>query len=180
MSDLDELAAEGEAVASTDLAAISALALKQLALEGEIDKLEKALKAKKKDLSKIQEGELPAALKAARMTTFGLENGMTVGYEEDLKISIPAAKKAGVIAKMREWGHAAAVSNVLTIDLGKGNDNAAKSLMAAAEEIGVPAVLTEDVNSGTVKAELRRRREKGIQDDLGAFGAFEFVKATVK
>jgi len=178
--ELNELQAAGEETAVTDLKAISALAYKQLTLEGELDKLETAVKAKKEELRKIAEGELPAALKAARMTTFGLDNGMTVGYEEDLKISIPAAKKATVIKVMKDWGYSGDVSNVLTVDLGKGNDNAAKSITAHAEELGVKAILTEDINSGTVKKALRKRAKDGIQDDLGQFGAFAFTKATVK
>ena len=180
MSDLDELADAGEQTAPTDLAAITALAYRQLEIEGEIDKLEAALKIKKKDLAKISESDLPAALKAARMTTFGLDNGMTVGYEEDLKISVPANKKATVIKLMKDWGYSGDVTNVLTVDLGKGNDNAAKALTAQAEEMGVKAVLTEDINSGTVKKALRKRIKDGIQDDLGQFGAFSFTKATVK
>lgn len=180
MSDLDEFTADGQEVATTDLASITALAYKQLEIEGEIDKLEAALKTKKEALRKVAEGALPAALKAARMTTFGLDNGMTVGYEEDLKIAVPAGKKAAVIAKMKEWGYSGDVSNVLTVDLGRGNDNAAKSITAHAEEMGVKAILTEDINSGTVKKALRKRIKEGIQDDLGQFGAFAFTKATVK
>lgn len=178
--DLNELQAAGEEAAMTDLRAISALAYYQLELEGDLDKLEAAVKAKKGELRKISEGELPAALKAARMTTFILDNGMTVGYEEDLKIHIPAAKKAIVIKTMKDWGYSGDVSNVLTVDLGKGNDNAAKALIAQAEEMGVKATLTENINSGTVKKALRKRAKDGIQDDLGQFGAFAFTKATVK
>lgn len=180
MSDLDELAAAGEETAPTDLRAIAALAHKQLELEAEVARDEAKLKDSKERLRKVQEGELPAAMKAAGMTTFGLDNGMTVGYEEDLKISVPKTRKAAIIEKMREWGYGPNVSNTLTIDLGKDNDNAAKALIATAEEMGVKATQEEDIPSGTVKKALRKRIDEGKSDDLTFFGAFPFTKATVK
>lgn len=183
MSDLDELAQAGEGNSiGVDLSALSALAMKQLDLEGEVDKLDTLLKAAKEKLRKIQEGDLPDALKAAMMTTFGLENGMTVSYAEDLKISIPKNKKAAVIKTMRDWGRGAAVTKLLTIDLGKGstNENAEKSLVAQAKEMGVDATIAEDIPSGTVKAELKKRAKEGKNDNLADFGAFAFTKATVK
>jgi hypothetical protein len=177
MSDLDELA---EAAVSTNLADLVALARKQLELEALVAKKTAELKEATDALRKIQEGDLPAALKTAGVPSFKLDNGMTVSYEEDLKISVPKSRKAQIIAKMKEWGYEANVSNILTIDLGKGNDNAVKALMATAEEIGVKAILEEDIPSGTVKKALRKRIEEGKSDDLSFFGAFLFTKATVK
>ncbi|UXO93758.1 heat shock protein [Pseudanabaena phage Pan1] len=180
MSDLDELAAAGEETNVVDLKAITALAHKMLELEADVARKTEDLKKATEALRKVQEGDLPAAMKAAGMTTFGLDNGMTVGYEEDLKISVPKARKAAVIEKMKEWGYAANVSNTVTIDLGKGNDNAVKALKATAEEMGVEVVVEEDIPSGTVKKALRKRAEEGKSDDLAFFGAFSFTKATVK
>lgn len=176
---LDELEADG-AAPSTDLSDVRALANKQLELEAEVSKHEAALKDAKERLRKVQEGELPAALKAAGITTFGLDNGMTVSYSEDLKVSVPKKNKGAVIHLMKEWGYAANVSNLLTADLGKGNDNAAKALLATAEEMGVKAELSEDIATGTVKAALNKRIKEGKSDDLALFGAFPFTKATVK
>lgn len=180
MSDLDELAEAGEATVSTSLADLAALARKQLELEAVVAKKTAELKDATEALRKVQEGDLPAALKAAGVPSFQLDNGMTVSYEEDLKISVPKVRKGQIIAKMKEWGYEASVSNTLTIDLGKGNDNAVKSLMATAEEMGVKAILDEDIPSGTVKKALRKRIDEGKSDDLTFFGAFPFTKATVK
>lgn len=180
MSDLDELAEAGEATASTNLADVAALARKQLDLEAIVAKKEQALKDAKADLRKIQEGELPAALKAAGIPTFQLDNGMTVSYTEDLSVSVPKARKAAVISKMKEWGFEANVSNVLTVDLGKGNSNALNALKTQAEEMGVTATHQEDIPTGTVKKALKERIKEGKNDDLAFFGAFSLTKATVK
>jgi hypothetical protein len=159
---------------------VAALALKQLELEADLAKLEAAAKEKKAELAKVQDQDLPAALKAASIKTFQLSNGMTVSLEEDLKVSVPKKNKHPVIKHMTEWGYEAAVENVLTIDLGKGNDNAAKALMASAKEMGVDANLSQDINTGTVKSVLRQRLKEGKSDDLSLFGAFQFTRATVK
>ena len=180
MSDLDELAEAGEATASTNLADVAALARKQLDLEAIVAKREQALKDAKADLRKIQEGELPAALKAAGIPTFQLDNGMTVSYTEDLSVSVPKARKAAVISKMKEWGFEANVSNVLTVDLGKGNSNALNVLKTSAEEMGVTATHQEDIPTGTVKKALKERIKEGKNDDLAFFGAYSLTKATVK
>lgn len=179
MSDLDELAAAGEA-ASTNLADLSALARKQLELEAVVARKTAELKEATEALRKVQEGDLPAALKAAGVPSFQLDNGMTVSYEEDLKVSVPKKNMDAVIKHMREWGYEASVSNTLTIDLGKGNENAVKSLMATAEEMGVVAIKSEVIATPTVKAALNRRIKEGKSDDLQLFGAFPFTKATVK
>lgn len=176
---LDEIADAGEAP-STNLADVSALAMQQLKLEGKVAKLEADLKQAKKDLMKISDGDLPAALKAASMPKFTLANGMEVSYAEDMKVSVTKPKKAFVLKMMKEWGHEASIANTLTIDLGKGNDNAAKTLKANAEEMGLTVVIAEDIATGTVKKVLKERAAEGKNDELKDYGAFEFTRATVK
>jgi len=181
MSDelLAEMAEDGQKV-TTDLAEVRALADKQLKLEAEVAKIEAQLKDTKSNLRKVQEGDLPAALKAAGIPSFTLENGMVVSYDEDLKVSVPKARKEAIIKKMKEWGYEGNVSNTLTADLGKGNDNAVKALKAAAEEMGVEVSVSEDIPTGTVKKALKTRIDEGKNDDLAFFGAFSFTKSTVK
>lgn len=180
MSDLDELAEEGAKAPSTNLADVAALAMKQLELEGELASAEAKVKDAKEKLRKVQEGELPAALKAAGIPSFTLANGMTVSYDEDLKVSLPKARLDKIIAQMKSWGFESNVSNTLTIDLGKGNENAVKALKATAEEMGVEVTVAEDIPTGTVKKVLNQRIKEGKSDDLSFFGAFQFTKATVK
>jgi len=179
MSDLDEIADAGMAP-STDLADIRALAIKQLELEANVARIEANLKDAKADLRRVQEGDLPDALRAAGIPSFTLDNGMTVSFSEDLRIAVPAVRKAAIIEVMREWGYAANVSNKLTVDLGKGNDNAAKALQTQAEEMGVKATVSEDIASGTIKKALKTRIKEGKSDDLAFFGAYDFTRATVK
>jgi len=180
MNDLDELAAEGEKVASTDLKDVSALAHKQLELEGNVARIEAQLKEAKAALDKIRLSQLPAALKAAGIPSFTLDNGMTVSYAEDMKVSVPKARKGAIIKKMQEWGYGGNVSNTITINLGKGDNNTGAVIKAAAEELGVEVTEVQDITTGTVKKALNARVKEGKNDDLAFFGAFSFTKSTVK
>ncbi len=180
MNDFDqELAADGQET-TTDLAEIRLLAEKQLELEGAVATIEGQLAEAKNNLRKVSDGDLPSAMKAAGITTFGLENGMTVSYSEDLKVSIPKKNKAAVVQHMKDWGFESLVTNTLTADLGKDNDNATKALVATAEEIGVEVTVVEDIATGTVKKALKARIDEGKNDELSVFGAYSVTKATVK
>jgi hypothetical protein len=180
MNDLDELADEGQKVASTDLKDVKALAMKQLELEGFVAKAEASLKTAKGELEKIQLNQLPAALKAAGIPSFTLENGMVVSYAEDMKVSVPKARKDAIIKKMKEWGYSGNVANTITIDLGKGDNNTGAVILDHAKELGVEATMAEDIPTGTVKKALNARIKEGKNDDLAFFGAFSFTKSTVK
>lgn len=180
MTDALDQIAEAAEQEPVDLRELVALAERQLSLQADVDKIKAELKTAEDDLKRVQLDQLPAAMKNARMPTFQLDNGMTVSSAEDMKVSVPAKRKEAIIAKMCEWGHGGKVNKHVIVDLGKGNDNAAKSLMAHAQEIGVEAVLVEDIPTGSVKAELNKRRKLGENDDLAFFGAFVVTKSTVK
>lgn len=182
MSDIqDEFAADAaDETATTDLTEVTNLAMQLLDLEAKVAKADAELKTLNGDLRQVSQVKLPAALKAARMKDFTLENGMKVSMKEDLKVSVPKVRKGDVIEKMREWGEGASVSNVISVDLGKGNDNAVKSLTATAEEMGLDVNVSEDIPTATVKKVLKKRIEEGKNDDLTFFGAFPFTEASVK
>lgn len=176
---MNELEADG-AKPSTDLADVRALALKQLELEAEVARCEAALKVATEALLKVSDRDLPAALKAAGIPSLTLDNGMKVSYKEDLKVSVPKKNMPAVLKHMREWGYEANVSTTMTIDLGKGNDNAAKALTESAAEMGLTVDVEETIATGTVKKVLNQRIDEGKSDDLSLFGAFPFTRATVK
>lgn len=178
-NDFDEIADAGEKP-STNLSDVVALARRQLELEAEVSRLEADLKEAQKQLFKVSDRDLPAALKAAGIPSLTLGNGMIVSYKEDMKVSVPKKNLSKVVEKMREWGYEGAVSNALTIDLGKGNDNAVQALKSTAEEMGLEVETSETIPTGTVKKVLKERQDEGKNDDLSLFGAFPFTRATVK
>lgn len=180
MSDIEELANAAHETPASDIKDIQAVANRMLDLQAVVADIEDRLKEAKTKLRNVQEGQLPELMEAAGITEFKLKNGMTVSVTEDLKVSVPRKNKAQVCAIMKEWGYEGAVNTDFIAPLGKGSDNIAKSLMDSAHEMGVEANIIEDIATATVKKALRERMSKGVQDDFALFGAFRFVKATVK
>lgn len=177
---LEELEADGKGE-SVDLSEISALAEKQLELEGEVDALEQQLKDKKEELRKVAQDQLPAAMKAARMTTFTLDSGQVVSVKEELSLSVPKKRKLDIIKIIRDdFDHPELISNVITAEIDKGKDNVAGEAMHKLSELGLEPVRAEDVNSSSLKSLLLKRRKEGKNDDLNYFGGFLVTKATVK
>lgn len=180
MSNLDELASAAEETPASDLKNIQEVATRMLDVVAEVANIEDQLKDARARLRNLQELQLPELMEAAGMSEFKLKNGMTISVNEDLKVSVPRKNKQEVCAIMREWGYEGAVSTDFIAPLGKGSDNIAKSLMDSALKMGVEANIIEDISTATVKKALRERMRNGIQDDFTLFGAFRFVKATVK
>lgn len=182
MTDLmQELEDAGQEETQTvDLSAITALAEKQVSLEGEVDRLESLLKEKKAELNKIALDELPAAMQAAGMANFALLTGQKVSVKEEMTISVPKKRKDEILDKVREMGYGDLISNVVTVPVAKGQDEQVESLMQQATALGFDAMRSQDVNSASLKKVLNDRRKDGINDDLPFFGAFVITKATIK
>lgn len=179
MTPLSELAADA-AAPSTDLADVTALAERQLALEAEVSRLADALKDAQNRLDAVRRDALPDALRAASMTSLSLASGMTVTLQEDLKVSLPKQRLPGIIDAMRRYGYGARVKNQIVVDLGADSDDAAARVTAAAEAEGLVAEAIETIPTATVKAALKRRLDAGEADDLAFFGAYLFTRTIIR
>lgn len=179
MSLLDELS-DAATATPTDLENIVALAKLQVELESKVDAAQEELKMLQSKLRTISQGELPAAMKAAGLTSFQLEDGRTILFGEEWTISVPKKRKGEIIAKLRDLGYDSMVSNSMSIDIGLGKDNVAGEIAERAAELGLEVVRFEDVNSASLKKLLKTRREKGENDDLSFYGAFVVQQSKVK
>jgi len=163
-----------------DLGEITALADKQLQLEGDIDRLEQQLAAKKKELNVVMLDRLPAAMQSVGLKSLVLTSGKTVNLKEEMTISVPAKRKAEIIGKLRSMDLAYLVANSISINFDKGADDQADKTMKFATEQGLEAIRSETVNSASLKKLLNDRRKEGVNDDLSFFGAFVVTKTTIK
>lgn len=180
--DLDALADAGaKEAASVSLVDLKALAEEQLRREAAVDAAEEAVKAAKKALNEIALDKLPVSMVAAGVKSFTLDNGRVVSLGEKMHISVPKKRKDEIIKRLREMEQADLITNVVTVDVPRGKDNEVSRLMETAAEIGLDAVRAEDVNSGTLKALLTKRRESGEHsDDLAFFGAHVVSSTEIK
>lgn len=170
----------GEGPADGDLATISRLAQEYIKAEGEVDRLEKQLKAAKTRFDGIRDKHLPEAMDNAGVKAFTLTDGRKLSLKEELTCSVPAARKGEIVLKLRDLGHGDLISNVLTVEIDKGKDNMASALEAEAINLGFKPSRDESVNTGTLKALLREKIENGDEVDLGFFGAHLVRRAKIK
>lgn len=169
---------EDDAGVVGNLTEIMALAKRQLELEGEVDILEQQLKEKKKVLLNISDRELPAAM--AGVSRVQLDDGREVSVKEELTASVPKKRKHEIVEKLREWGAGDMIANTLTVQIDKGADEKAQDLYRVAADMGFVPKRDETVNTGSLKAYLKKRLEDGEDTDLQFFGAHIIKRAKIK
>lgn len=164
----------------SQLGTISALAMRQVDLENEIERIEKELANKKRDLRKVQEIDLPEAMAAAGCKSFTLPDGHGITIKEDISASLAEGKKAPAIAWLKEHGYGDIVSEDVMISFGKGQEAAAVQLVEELVGAGLFPKRTTNVNTATLKSLIRELLEKGQEVPLETLGAFQWRKAIIK
>ena len=177
---LSEIEEEEFVPSENALSRMAELAALQIKLEGEVDRVTAELKVAKEKLEKVCSVSLPEAMKEVRMESFKLVTGETIVVKEDLTISVPKKRREEVIKKLRDMGHDGLIKNSVEIEFDVGQDNLAGDVLGHADELGLLAVRTENVNSGSLKKLLKERMEDGIVDDLAFFGAFLLRRTKIK
>lgn len=176
---LNEIQEEKFVASDEALKSISDLALTHIRLSGEADKVRAQLKVITDQIEKIEGTELPAAMQAAQMESFSLATGQKVTVKEELTCSVPAKRKAEVIAKLRADGHDDLITNEITVDVARGQDNLAGDLMGVAQDKGLLAKRAENVNTASLKKLLREQLDAGVTVDLPFYGAFLLRRAKI-
>lgn len=181
MTDID-FEADGDLVqASGDaLAAIGILVQKQLEAEAAVSAAEELLKALKKDLKKIQETDLPAAMDAADTSKHVTKDGTIVEVVEDLTLSLSKNEgKPAAIKWLHEINSDDMVTHVVVVAFGKGKDNERGDFVADLEERKIAFVEEEGLNTASLKALVRRRQKDGEAVPLEAMGGYNWRKAKI-
>jgi hypothetical protein len=178
---LDQLKQDaGEGPSDDKLHTISGLAQQYFKSEGEVDRLEKQLKAAKSSFDNIRDKLLPEAMDNAGVKEFVLTDGRKIKLKEEYSCSVPAKRKGEIITKLRDDGHGDLITNVLTVEIDKGKDNMVTVLVDEAKKLGFEPEREESVNTGTLKALLKKRVEDGEDVDLSFYGAFVVRRANIK
>lgn len=170
----------GEGPSDDKIAGISRLAAEYLTAEGEVDRLEKQLKAAKSRFDNIRDKLLPEAMDNAQTKGFTLHDGRKLTLGEEMTCSVPEKRKQEILKKLRDDGRGDLISNVLSVEIDKGKDNMAGDLEAQARELGFEPERKESVNTGTLKALLKKLVEDGEEVDLGFYGAHLVRRAKIK
>lgn len=159
---------------------VAELANEQLKREAIVAELEDALKFAKKDLSEISEDLLPSAMESADLLSYITGDNIQVKIKEDISLSLKSGQPVQARAWLRKNEHGDLIKNIISVPFGKGQDEQAVKLAKLLKEKEYEFDQVEDVNSGSVKAVLRRELEKGTDVPLDIFGANQYKMSIVK
>tara|TARA_R100000808_G_scaffold4154_2_gene13835 strand:+ start:13074 stop:13655 length:582 start_codon:yes stop_codon:yes gene_type:complete len=123
--------------------------------------LERDLKAAKRNLLKLTDEDLPAAMGEANLKAFTLQNGSKVEIKNIYGVSILVEQRPSAHAWLRENGYGDLVKNVISCSFGMGEDRQAYDFKALAIKNKVPVTQQESVHPSTLKAWVKERIEKG-------------------
>lgn len=177
----DDDAEFGE-VSDDQLRRISKLAAAKMEIEKDIDKAKEHLAQLNGKLKEIEEIELPNAMEDAGMKKFTLLDGSEVTIADMVSISITKeGKDSGATFEwLEENGHGSIVRHVVQSAFKRGEDEAAKALVALLEENGIPFDDKQDVHWKTLESWYKQELENGRDVPENLFNAYEFKKAKIK
>ena len=162
------------------LDSISKLANDAAALEEMISHTEDILKARKANLKKITDDQLPEALETMGLEKFTLTDGAEISVKPFYGASIPKDRKNEAFQWLRDNDFGDLVKNNVTVTFGRGEDEIANYFMHLCGAKGFTPSQLEQVAPMTLKAWLRERVEAGDAVPLDLFGAFISQRATIK
>jgi len=163
-----------------NLGGIALLARKIRTAQQEVEELDKELKARKKDLLKLTDEELPSAMQELGLSSFSLDDGSTVNVTPTYGASILVANRPLAYDWLRQNGYDDIIKNIVSCEFGRGEDGKASDFKAFASKQGFPADQSESVHSGTLKAFVRERVEAGDDFPMELFGAYIGQRAIIK
>lgn len=131
----------------------------------------------------IEESRLPEAMNDLGLSQIKLENGESITVKPEFHAGIPAAKRPEAYRWLRDHGFADLVTNKLSIDFGKGEDESARKLLNELVDRykGDRKIdLAESIHPSRLKSLVREQYEIGepIPEDL--FGVYVINRAVIK
>jgi len=129
-----------------NLGGIAILARKIRTKQQEVEELDKELKARKKDLLKLTDEELPSAMQELGISSFALDDGSTVDVKPTYGASILVANRLLAYGWRRDNGYDDIIKNVVSCEFGRGEDDKASAFKAFASKEGFPADQNESIH----------------------------------
>ena len=180
-SDIDfEEDVKALSVADDELTSVADLAKKAISLEAEIDDLEKMLAERKESLRNLTDERIPDALKEIGMLKFTMDDGSVIEVKPFYSASIPADRRCEAYEWLRAHGYDDIIKNTVSVQFGRGEDDAAGELINTIRQQGLLPEQAEKIESMTLKAWVREMTEKGTEFPSDLFGAYTGFKAKIK
>jgi hypothetical protein len=167
-------------VTNSSLSSISELGKEALLIEADIEDLEKTLAEKKEQLRSITDERIPEALREIGMNKFEMIDGSIIEVKPFYSASIPADRRGEAYEWLRAHGYDDIIKNTVSVQFGRGEDDAAGELINVIRKQGLLPEQAEKIESQTLKAWVREMVEQGTEFPSDLFGAYIGQKAKIK
>ncbi len=155
----------------SDLALVSKLARRQLALAIKMAKIAEQLQGTTNDYNSIRLKELPEALAQCGVEMVILKTGEKVEIKTDYYCSLTGKHREPAIAWLRKKGFDDLISRNVVASFGKGQDKEADRALKAMDKFKHAVVkAVEEVNTGSFKALVREQIEAGVPVPVAQLG----------
>lgn len=172
--------AQAIAVENNSLSAVAELGRQAILLEKDIEDLEATLAERKEALRNLTDERIPDALKEIGMAKFTMTDGSEIEVKPFYSASIPVDRRGEAYEWLRSHGYDDIIKNTVSVQFGRGEDDAAGELIDNIRKQGLLPEQAEKIESQTLKAWVREMVEKGTEFPTELFGAYTGFKAKIK
>jgi seryl-tRNA synthetase len=159
---------------------LSFLAKELLKTEDAINKLEAELSQVKAKWNKLRLTDIPTTMDELGLSSIRLQGGQRISIEEKMYASIPKKNKA----KCADWLEGHQLGDLVKIQViqsfGRGEKAIARRMGQLLQDQGFSPILSEDMNTTSVKAALRELLQEGEDVPLELFGVHIERAASIK
>lgn len=146
----------------------------------EIEQLEAELKARKEAYNFIATRQLPEAMSAVNLKEFTLNDGVKITVKPYYMAKIDDENRDAAHGWLDANGHGDIIKHQIGVSLGRGENDLAKQVTDALEQIGVTYTDKEAVHWQTLVAFIKNMIEGGKEIPLETFRAEIGVVAKIK
>jgi len=175
-----EADAQAISVENNSLSTVAELGRQAILLEKDIEDLEATLSEKKEALRNLTDERIPDALKEIGMAKFEMIDGSEIEVKPFYSASIPVDRRGEAYEWLRAHGYDDIIKNTVSVQFGRGEDDAAGDLINVIRKQGLLPEQAEKIESQTLKAWVREMVEKGTEFPTELFGAYTGFKAKIK
>jgi|TARA_R110000824_G_scaffold211314_1_gene397309 hypothetical protein len=172
MNSFENIASQLTQTDQKGLSLVSSLAHQQLILENKVASLEAEVKETKKDLRKIQEDLLPAAMHENNMKDFTMNDGSKIEIKKFYNGSVSKEKTQEAFDWLINNNHGDLIKNVVAVNFVRGQEAKADEFQKKLEEEGESFNTRKWVEPMTLKGWIKTESEKGVEIPADLFNIY--------
>ena len=174
---------DAEKVTFTDaqVEQIATLAAMQRQLERAVEVQTESLETLAKQLRRVSEVDLPAAMDECGMSEFKLTDGTHIKIKPEIYANIPKAMQPSAYRWLDEHGVGDIIKSKVEVAFGRDKREEVKNLIAVIEGAGFDNYSTkESIHAGTLNAFVREQLEAGVNLPPELFSVHRVSRAVIK